>query len=417
MQRLLTQYTGRLYQMGYEYLDNNGVIVPDTADILAQVQQEFKDVFGQDLIVTPNTPQGLLITEIAIEREALVTNNAQLANQINPQIAGGIFLDSIGALTADFRLDSVPSTALIAMTGIPNSLIPAGIIVTNSNASVFFVTNSSITLDNTGIGSVLSTCLVVGEVAALAGTLTVISEGSIGLETVNNPSDAVLGSDTQSDLNFKNQRRVTLAAQGTSLAESVTSGLNSLVNVVSPVIFRENETDVPQTIDGTLLAPHSIYVCIDGGADSDIAETLTYRKGGGCGYNNGNGVPVSYLYTNAFSGQGINVLFDRPIYIPILVRATVGISTAIENPVDAVKKAILDYANNNIDGENGLVVGQSVSCFELSGAVNRESPQLYVQNMEISLISPVDFSNNPIQIEIWQRATIASTSITVNVLP
>jgi hypothetical protein len=403
--------------MGYEYLDNNGVIVPDTADILAQVQQEFRDVFGQDLIVTPNTPQGLLITEIVIERESLVRNNAQIANQINPQIAGGIFLDAIGALTGDFRLLSIFSTVLIAMTGVPNSMIPAGIIVTNSSASVFFVTNSSVLLDNTGIGSVLSTCTVAGDVAALAGTLTVISEGSIGLETVNNPSDAVLGSDTESDLNFKNQRRVTLAMQGTSLAESITSGLNSLPGVVSPVIFRENKKNISQVIDGTLLLPHSTYVCVDGGTDADIAETLTYRKGGGSDYNNGNGVPVSYPYTNAFSGQVIDVLFDRPIYIPILVRATVGISTAIENPVDAVKKAILDYANNNIEGETGLVVGQSVSCFELSGAVNREAPQLYVQNMEVSLISPINFSNNPIQIAIWERATISSTSITVIVLP
>lgn len=66
-----------------------------------------------------------------------------------------------------------------------------------------------------------------------------------------------------------------------------------------------------------------------------------------------------------------------------------------------------------IVGETGLVVGQTVSCFELAGAINRQAPELYVQNLQISLISPVDFSNNPIPIAVYQKATLSPSDITV----
>src|ERR1700710_494692 len=83
----------------YEYLTQNGVIVADTAALLADTQGEYQSVFGADLIVTPDTPQGVLIAAETLARTEVVNNNAALANQINPNIAGGVFLDAIMALT------------------------------------------------------------------------------------------------------------------------------------------------------------------------------------------------------------------------------------------------------------------------------------------------------------------------------
>src|ERR1700748_1520530 len=83
----------------YNYISTTGTIVPDTSDILSDVQTTYQDVFGTDIVLTPDTPQGLLITAEALAEAAVAANNAQLANQINPNIAGGVFLDAILALT------------------------------------------------------------------------------------------------------------------------------------------------------------------------------------------------------------------------------------------------------------------------------------------------------------------------------
>ncbi len=397
--------------MSYEYINSSGLIVPDTADLLSDTQQEFKDAFGQDLIVTPDTPQGVLITALTVVKDSLVRNNAALANQINPIIAGGIFLDAILALTGYSRFSNTYSYVTENMAGVPGAVIPSGITVSNSNGDIF-ASNSPVTLNSFGQGSVTFTAINPGPIVATAGTLTTIVDGALGLETVTNPADAILGTDTESDVDAKVRRKVTLALQGTSLPEAIISGVNKTTGVNS-LAFRENVSTATQIIDGVTMVSHSIYLCVDGGTDVDVATTLNNKKGGGCSYNNGPGINISVPITNQFSNQTIDVLFDRPNLIPILVRATVGISQAIEDPTTAVVNAIIAYANNMIIGETGLIVGQSVSCFELAGAVNRQSPELYVINMETSLISPVDFSNNPIPIAVYQKATVTPSSITV----
>lgn len=82
----------------YNYITSSGVIIPDTAEQRTAVENEFKAVFGQDLDISPETPQGVLITMETENRDAIVRNNAELANQINPDLAGGVFLDAIWAL-------------------------------------------------------------------------------------------------------------------------------------------------------------------------------------------------------------------------------------------------------------------------------------------------------------------------------
>src|ERR1700722_6581036 len=111
----------------YEYLNPTGVVVPDTSGLLTDVQSEYQAVFGTDLIVTPDTPQGVLITAETLARTEVVNNNAALANQINPNIAGGVFLDAILALTGMQRTVATPTVVPnVSLTGVAGTVIPGG---------------------------------------------------------------------------------------------------------------------------------------------------------------------------------------------------------------------------------------------------------------------------------------------------
>src|ERR1700748_2899361 len=107
----------------YNFIIESGVIVPDTSELLSEVQQEYKDVFGEDLNVNPETPQGILINAEALSRGSVADNNAALANQINPNIAGGVFLDAICALTGLIRTPDTASTVLAQVTGVAGTTI------------------------------------------------------------------------------------------------------------------------------------------------------------------------------------------------------------------------------------------------------------------------------------------------------
>lgn len=397
----------------YLYVEETGVIVPDTSTLLTDVQAEYKLAFGNDLVVTPDTPQGTLITAEALARAVVVNNNAALANQINPNIAGGIFLDAICALFLISRTSPEHSSVLCNLTGVPGTVIPAGSQARDIVYDNLWQSTVDVTLASDGTGSVIFEAVNAGALAANSGTITQIVSAVLGWETITNPTAATLGAEPQTDQQLRIYRNNTLALQGMGLAQAVISRLIAVAGV-SSLTFLENTQNITQVIEGVTMVPHSLYVCADGGTDQAVATTLTNVKGGGCNYNNGaSSNPVSYPYTNPFSGQTIDVLFDRPDIIQILVQVTAQQSTSVQNPTTAIVQAILDYQNGLIEGERGLVVGQSVSPFQLAGAINKEAPGIFVQQVEISLVSPLDYTTDVIPIQVWQKANIQASSITV----
>lgn len=404
----------------YEYLLTTGVIISDTSVIQTDVENEFKDAFGTDLVISPNTPQGVLITAETAARVAVADNNAALANQINPNVAGGVFLDAIGALTGSFRSPATPSTVTVTLTGVSGTTIPAGSQVSDSVYQNVFQTVASVTIVD-GSATVIMTSVLNGMIVAGANTLTQILTAVLGWETCNNPAAAVLGTTTESDEEFRNDLRVTLAAQGASTAQAIISAVNQVENVKSSK-FLENIAPTTQTIEGVVMIGHSIYMCVDGGLPLSVAEAMQSKKSAGAAYNNGasgayGGTNVSQDVIVPYSGQTITVLFDTPDIIQIGVAISVVVTQSVQDPTTAVQDAILNYANGLLSNQAGLVVGANVSPWELSGAVTSQYPGIYVQSLQIkSSTLSIAYQYTEIAIAPWQKAVIQQSAIVVTVL-
>lgn len=397
--------------MAYDYITETGVIVPDTSTLLAEVENEFKTALGADLVTAPNTPQGALITAEVIARAGVAANNAKLANQINPNLAGGTFLDAIWALTGGQRLAATRSVVPgVALTGLPGTVIPSG-----SQASIadgtLFESVSGVVLDALGQGSVDFQAAETGPISVNPGALNQIVTGILGWDGINNPTAATLGRDEESDLASRQRRRNTLSLQNVALPAAITSALYDTPNVRS-LTFRENTTDVSQVIDSVTLLPHSIFVCVDGGTDLAVAQALLANKSLGCGWNGTTTVNV----TDPVTAQVYPVKFSRPTLVPVQARVYVRNIGALTDVLDAVRQAVIDYTLGLLPGEAGFVVGASVSAFELAGAVARQVSGVYVQKCEISLLTPTVWSTNEIAIQIDQLATIIAGNIQVFVL-
>lgn len=400
----------------YTYINETGVIVPDTGVILEDVTDEFQQTFGTDLVTTPNTPQGLLIVSETAARSAVADNNAALANQINPNVAGGVFLDAIMALTGSFRTPATPSTVTVNLSGIAGTVIPQGSQASDSVYDNVFATTVDVTLVD-GSATVVMQSVEDGPIVAAADTLTQIISGILGWETVTNPAAAVLGTVTQSDEQARFERRVTLAAQGASTAEAIISVVNQVPNVTS-LLFLENVFPTTQVISGVTMVAHSIYLCVNGGLDLDVANAIQSKKSAGAAYNNGASLtPIAQDVTVPFSGQVIQVLFDRPDVIQIGVSVSVIVTQPVQDPITTVQQAILDYANGLINGLNGLVVGANVSPWEIGGAIAAQYPGIYVQDLRIKNITALgSYQYTEIAISPWQIAEIQQSAIVVTVL-
>lgn len=397
----------------YQYIVNNGVIVPDTSDLLAQVQTEYKTVFGADLVVTPDTPQGVLSTAEALARAQEVRNNAAVANQLNPNIAGGIFLDSIMALMGVQR---TPATQTIVpgvtLTGVAGTVISAGT-QAQTAAMDLFASLATVVLESDGTATVDFASVEFGPIVCAANTLTQVVTNVLGWETINNTNAGVLGSTTQSDQATRAYRNNTLAFQGVGLSVAITSALYNVPGVKSGgVAYRENYTDADLTIDGIFLLKNSVWACVRGGSDLDIAAALLENKSTGSNWNG----DVEIDLIEPTGGQTYTVKFDRPTEIPILVKVTSAGDSA------AIKQAVLDYAAGLIEitGTNGtqsnvpgFVVGSDVSPFEIGGAIMAENPGIFVNKVEISYASSISYTTNTLAIALDEIAVTDLASITV----
>lgn len=391
----------------YQYLTDAGVIVADTAVTRAEVENEYRAAFGDDLDVSPETPQGVMITAETLARDAVIRNNAALANQINPNLAGGVFLDAILALTGTRRDAAERSTVVATLSGVPGTIVPAGVIAATADGNQFELTSTVIIGTGGNITGNFQS-LLFGAIQVPIGALTEIVSGVLGWESVTNSTAATPGRAEQSDEQARAYRRNALAIQGQSTAEAITSGLYATDNVRS-LQFRENVTSSTATIDGISLVAHSVWVCVDGGTDDDVAATLLRKKSAGANFNGSTTVNV----LEETSGQTYAVKFERPGEVPVLARVTIKAGASLADPISAVKDAVVTYATGGEAAEPGFTVGTDVSAFELAGAINRQYPAIFVVKVEVSLASPLAWSTDTIALALNEIASIDAGDVTV----
>ena len=389
----------------YNYIVPTGVIVPDTATLRADVEAEYRSALGADLPVTPETPQGVLITAEVESRDGMVRNNAEVANQINPDIAGGVWLDAIWALTRGNRRGATRSQLSgVLFSGVPGTPIPVGslAVVASSGARFRTIVNIEIGQGGTVTGSMEA--VEPGPTPAPIGSLTEIASTVLGWETVTNPSAAEIGKSQESDVSSRRRRRNTLALQSVGPQEAIISRIYNLDGVVS-LSFRANITNAPVVIDGVTIMAKSIYVCVDGGENIDIA-TAILSSSGITDYSGS--IEVNVI--EPASGQVYAVRFDRPIERSFFARVTVKPSSL--DVMTIIPDAIIQGAQGELDGDSGLAVNQDLSAFELAGYINQVEPRIFVTRIETSE-DGVTWSSDDVPIKINEVARLPKSAIQV----
>lgn len=364
--------------MAYNYVTNEGIIVPDTATTRTEVEAEWLTALGADLPLDPATPQGVLITMETEARDATARVNAEVANQINPDISGGVWLDALWALMGGSRYPAESSVLNgVLLSGVPGTTIPATALASVESTGELFRIAAATSLDASGNATASFIAVDPGPIAVAAHALNVVASGVLGWETVDNPNPAIIGRPVESDVSGRRRRRRTLALQGGSIPEAIQSAVYALDGVRS-LSFYENITDAPITFEGVTLVEHSVYLCVDGGSDDDVAMALLENKTLGANWNGAN-----HPVTEPISGRIYPVKFDRPTEITLYVRVTVKRGSL---PVATiVPDVLMQYADGELEGDSGLDVGKDVSPFELAAAINQVYPTIYVQLVETSI--------------------------------
>jgi hypothetical protein len=412
----------------YDYIAETGVIVPDTSNVLTDVQNEAKTAYGESVSIDPSTSfTGAQITGEVTARTSVVRANAKVANQINPNLAGGLFLDALCALLGLTRAPATVTTVTnVTLTGIINTNIPAGTRASIGQGGQIFTLQTGVVLADNGSGGGIGygtfVCTTAGPIACANGALNTPVDSILGWETVTNnqsgspASVTTIGTNQETDAQLRSRRNNTLAKQGISTRQAQISDLYDLRDsnnnlVVTSVAFLENVTSSTQTINGIVLKAHSVWACVDGTATGQqIGLSLLQNKTDGADWNGAQSVAV----TDPASGQVYTVLYDVPTYVFIYGAVTAKQGTYIGNLQADAAQAVADYFVGKIDGFSAVGIGQNVSPFEISAAIVARCPGCIIMGCNIGTV-PGSLTPTDVTIAQNQRAQTNNTAFTIAV--
>lgn len=376
----------------YEYSTVTGLIVADTEDLLADVQGEFRSALGSALNVNSSTPQGALIQSETIARSNVMRNNAEFGNLINPNYSYGVALDALMALTGSDRgANQSTIVRLVDFEGNPQTFIARGSRMTTSDGNVF-ETDADITIGASGLIKATIKSVSFGDIAVKVEALKIV-DGVVGWGAVRVTVDSVIepGTARLSDGAARNMRMRRLFALGRSSTGAIKAALLKVPNVKSINVIEQN-TGTPGTVNGvTFTLGSAMWVCVYGSpTSSDVAQALFEAHRGGCPWDYGNvgtkvDAPNGTIAVDQSTGNSYYVKWTKAVELDCWVKVVVKRGVGGANPEESIPQIVVAYAEGDIAGEEGFIVGQSVSGYDIAGSISAQMPGLFVMSVTVAL--------------------------------
>lgn len=317
-------------------IDANGISIPAFEDIVSSLQVIMQQIYGSDILLTPDTQDGQFIAAWA--KTINDENMAMVAvyNNQSPATAQGAGLSSnvkINGLTRKVATNSIATLTCVGQ---------AGTQIVNGQAKDqddnLWQLPPLVTIPAAGGIDVTATAVEQGDISAPANSINIIATPTLGWQTVNNANDAEVGDaiETDGQLRIRQTQSTSLPAQ--TPLQSILAAVANLQDVRRSAIY-ENSTDTP---DANGIPGHSIALVVDGGDPTEVAQVIQTKKAPGTGTFGTQSVTVQdpsglSLTINFFGLVGV------PIFVTVTIRPLPGFTTATQ---DQIAQAIVDFINS-----------------------------------------------------------------------
>lgn len=397
-------------------LDSTGLILEDLSTIIDNLTTGLKAIYGSDINVDSNSPDGQLINLIAQTKIDILQLIEAVNSQFDPDNAIGINQDSLYAInniqrigaTYTYQNITITTDRALTLQGLDanaNSLDGEGYTVADNTGNQFILLDTQ-NIVSAGTYSFSFRAKGLGAVYTTPNTITSPVSIVLGVISINNPlSASSIGQNGETDSAFRIRRAQSVALGSVGYLAGLLGALQNTTGVVNASLF-ENNTD---TTDINGIPSHSIWAIVEGGSNKDIATEIAQRKSAGTGMKGSTTYNVILP-----SGQIFVAKFDRPtsktLYVkfdikPLKTGQTFDTATIKTNFVNALFFGI----GNSVDAYDLSLVAKTA--IESVAGVDSGVPlnlQISKDNSTWFYYLGVDTLN-----EKWVAST---TNTTVNVL-
>lgn len=326
--------------MSFEFT-TDGLTIQTYDEIFAELVNGYQAIYGPDINVDADSPDGQRIAIEAKARLDLQSFALALYNLFDPDFSTGEVLNKIIKLAGITRQPGSRSQVDVTINVSRNITLPAGYTVLDDLDQSWITTADATLL--TGDNTVTLVAENFGAVEADAGTITEPSDIVLGVVSVTNPLAATVGRDEETDTELRIRRNKSLQNPATSTIGGLFSAIGNLPGVTDLVVY-ENDQDTTDAVRN--IAPHTIWLVIEGGTVAEIIETIAKNKTGGTGIK---GTVTGTYEETLVKPDGTEYIiihemaFDRPVDVPLYVSLTVEGPAGGVIDEDAIKAAIASY--------------------------------------------------------------------------
>ena len=355
-------------------INENGLLIDEFSTIYNRLADKFKLIYGQDINLEQNSPDGQLLGIITNEIYDLQTLILHIYNSFDPDLAQGVELNKLLKLIAQTRRASTKSIVDITIVANANVTLPADYTIIDENKNEWVINAETTLIAGTNIVSF--NAVNFGAIEASANTINDVVTVFPEIISVNNALPAEVGRDEESDVLLRKRRNNLLSVNSNSTIAGIYSKLFLLDTVTDAVIY-ENATDTYDALKD--LNAHTLWCIIDGGSIDEITKIIATDKTIGTDLKG----TVSNNYVEIFlKADGTTralthiVKFDRPTEIPLYIKLTVSkkIITDIID-MDAIKNKLVEKLYS---------INEKATATELYAYVYSAGNTFIASNLEVS---------------------------------
>lgn len=306
--------------------DSNGLQTLTQNEIVDGLTTEFQNIYGEDINVDSNSPDGQIINIFAQMLEDYYELLSQVYTSFDPDQAIGNVLDQRCAIngvqrkagTYTYVMVNVTVDRSVTLQGLDSNAVEDCYTISDSEGNQFALANT--TSINSGTTSLRFRAVNIGNVEVLPNTITTPVTVILGVTSINNPSSAIeKGDNEETDAELRERRKRSVAISNQGYTDGLLAALENIPDVTKASVY-QNRGSVTDS-DG--IPGHSIWVVVLGGTDEEIGQVMDYKVASGVGMKGNTSVVVKQD-----DGSNETYYFDRPtaqtLYVDVEITALNG---------------------------------------------------------------------------------------------
>ena len=352
-------------------IDSTGIFRRDLTFFVGELERIFRQAWGDDLNVDPETPQGQFIGLVALAFDELDAGVVNLANAQNLQTATGYQLDDHGSLLNNRRREGAESTAVVRFVGSEDTEIPVGTRLQTGSGDIFLTTEYAI-IPNTGSVNVNCESERAATIIAPAGTITSLVDVIVGIDSVTNQSDAIVGFEREGDAFYRNRLETQSMRNATTFAEAVASSVSEVENVGRLRVLSNDGND-DLVVANVMVPAHSVRVIAEGGIGSEIAVAIRDAKTGG----------IPTVGEESVNLNDVPSISANDYHFDILKKVGLSIDLDIDLTSAFPSDGVSQIRNELVAWVNNLDIGEAINLGRVYEALNL-TPGYFVESISIN---------------------------------